>query len=51
MRATESRASARWNRLQDLDPAHRTTTWKDAEKLAYFVTEGLRAAFPEVPRS
>ena len=30
-------------RAQDLDPTHRTTKWKDAEKLADFVTEGLRA--------
>jgi hypothetical protein len=30
-------------RAQDLDPTHRTVKWKDAEKLADFVTEGLRA--------
>ena len=30
-------------RAQDLDPARRTSKWKDAEKLADFVAEGLRA--------
>lgn len=30
-------------RAQDLDPTHRTTKWRDSEKLADFVTEGLRA--------
>ena len=30
-------------RAQDLDPARRTGKWKDAEKLADFVAEGLRA--------
>lgn len=30
-------------RAQDLDPTHRTSKWKDAEKLADFVAEGLRA--------
>jgi hypothetical protein len=32
-------------RAQDLDPARRTSKWKDAEKLADFVAEGLRARF------
>ena len=30
-------------RAQDLDSARRTSKWKDAEKLADFVAEGLRA--------
>ncbi len=30
-------------RAEDRDPTRRTTKWKDAEKLADFVTEGLRA--------
>jgi len=30
-------------RAQDLDPARRTSKWKDTEKLADFVAEGLRA--------
>lgn len=30
-------------RAQDLDPTRRTSKWKDAEKLADFVAEGLRA--------
>lgn len=30
-------------RAQDLDPARRTGKWKDGEKLADFVAEGLRA--------
>ncbi len=30
-------------RAQDIDPARRTNKWKDAEKLADFVAEGLRA--------
>lgn len=30
-------------RAQDLDPARRTSKWKDAEKLADFVADGLRA--------
>lgn len=30
-------------RAQDLDPTRRTAKWKDAEKLADFVTESLRA--------
>lgn len=30
-------------RAQDLDPTRRTTKWKDAEKLAGFVADGLRA--------
>ena len=30
-------------RAQDLDPPRRTSKWKDAEKLADFVAEGLRA--------
>lgn len=30
-------------RAQDLDPTRRTTKWKDVEKLADFVAEGLRA--------
>lgn len=30
-------------RAQDLDPTYRTTKWKEAEKLADFVSEGLRA--------
>ena len=30
-------------RAQDLDPARRTSKWADAEKLADFVAEGLRA--------
>ena len=30
-------------RAQDLDPARRTSKWKDAEKLADFVAESLRA--------
>jgi hypothetical protein len=30
-------------RAQDLDPTRRTGKWKDAEKLADFVAEGLRA--------
>jgi len=30
-------------RAQDLDPARRTSKWQDAEKLADFVAEGLRA--------
>ena len=30
-------------RAQDLDPTRRTVKWKDAEKLAGFVADGLRA--------
>jgi len=30
-------------RAHDLDPARRTDKWKDGEKLADFVAEGLRA--------
>jgi hypothetical protein len=30
-------------RAQDLDPTRRTSKWKDAEKLAVFVAEALRA--------
>jgi len=30
-------------RAQDLDPARRTSKWKDAEKLADFVAEGVQA--------
>jgi len=32
-------------RAQDLDPARRTGKWKDGEKLADFVADGLRARF------
>ena len=30
-------------RTQDLDPTRRTVKWKEAEKLAGFVADGLRA--------
>ncbi|MEI7841255.1 MAG: hypothetical protein WCJ11_12225 [Methylococcaceae bacterium] len=30
-------------RIQDFDPARRTAKWKDAEKLASFIADGLRA--------
>ena len=30
-------------RLQDFDPTHKTTRWKEAEKLSDFITNGLLA--------
>lgn len=30
-------------RVQDLDPSRRTTKWKDVEKLADFIADGLKA--------
>ena len=30
-------------RLQDFDPTHKTTKWKEADKLSDFITNGLRA--------